>query len=362
MNVLELYIDPDIARASTLPSAIYADDELYRHMLEKIFVTSWQVIEVDVDPIESDNVVPFILLEGALNEPLVLVRKDTNWKCLSNVCTHRGNILITRPGHYANLVCGYHGKCFDLDGRFKSMPAFEGAIDFPSLKDDLPELELAQLGPLKFTSIASDVNFTEAMQPIIGRMSWFPFDELTYVPELSNTYEVDVHWALYCENYLEGFHIPFVHAQLNKALKFSEYKSEIFKYCNLQLGVAKDHEPHFDLAPDHPDFGKKVLAYYWWLFPNTMLNIYTWGLSLNIVKPKGIGKTEIVFKTYLLPGVEKDQAISTTLNNTEMEDEAIVKNVQTGVKSRFYTQGRFSPAMEQGVHHFQSLLVKYLQK
>ena len=360
MNLLELYIDPDIARASTLPSTIYTDAGLYHDMLEKIFATSWQVIEVD--PAESDNVVPFLLLKGALDEPLVLIRKDANWNCFSNVCTHRGNILVTQAGNYSNLTCGYHGRCFDLDGHFKSMPGFEKVIDFPSSKDDLPQLELTELGPFKFTSIASDVDFTEVIQPLLDRMAWFPFDTLIYEPELSSTYEVDVHWALYCENYLEGFHIPFVHAELNKALKFSEYKTEIFKYCSLQLGVAKEREPHFDLPADHPDFGKKILAYYWWLFPNTMLNIYTWGLSLNIVKPKECGKTEIVFKTYLLPGVEKDQAIAKTLYNTEMEDEAIVKNVQIGVKSRFYTRGRFSPTMEQGVHHFQSLLVKYLQK
>jgi choline monooxygenase len=301
-------------------------------------------------------------LEGALEEPLVLVRKGSTWKCLSNVCTHRGNILITKPGHYPGLVCGYHGRCFDLDGSYKSMPAFEGVIDFPSPKDNLPQLEFAQLGPIKFTSIAPDIDFTEAIKPILLRMSWFPFETLTYEPELSKTYEVDVNWALYCENYLEGFHIPFVHEQLNKSLKFSAYKTEVFNYCNLQLGVAKDTEPHFDLPSDHSDFGKKILAYYWWLFPNTMLNVYTWGLSLNIVKPKGIGKTEIVFKTYLLPKVQKDHAIAKSLDTTEMEDEAIVKNVQIGVRSRFYKQGRFSPTMEQGVHHFQSLLVKYLQK
>ena len=69
-----------------------------------------------------------------------------------------------------------------------------------------------------------------------------------------------------------------------------------------------------------------------------------------------------MFKTYLLPGVAKDLAILDDLRNTEMEDEHIVRNVQIGVKSRFYNQGRFSPKMEQGVHHFQQLMVKYLQQ
>jgi len=84
-----------------------------------------------------------------------------------------------------------------------------------------------------------------------------------------------------------------------------------------------DGEPYFDIPEGHQDRGRKILAYYWWLFPNMMFNIYTWGISLNIVKPLGNGQTEIVFKTYLLPDVEKDMRISEALDQTEMEDEAV---------------------------------------
>ncbi|NND34682.1 MAG: Rieske 2Fe-2S domain-containing protein [Saprospiraceae bacterium] len=355
----KLHVDPDITRASTLPSSVYSDPEIYHRALERVFVPSWQVIEVDLLDGQF-NVFPFKLLAGSLDEPLVLVREDEDWNCFSNVCTHRGNIVTTRAGHYANLVCGYHGKCFDLKGRFKSMPAFESAKDFPSDRDHLAQLPLESLGPFKFTSIAPRYTFKATLQPMLDRMSWFAFDKLIYEPSLSTRYVVDVHWALYCENYLEGFHIPFVHEQLNRSLKFSEYETFIYPYCNLQLGVARESEPYFDIPTGHEDAGRKILAYYWWLFPNTMLNIYTWGISLNIVKPLGNGQTEILFKTYLLPETKKSSNISATLDQTEMEDEAIVKNVQIGVKSRFYKQGRFSPTMEKGVHHFQQLYSHFL--
>ncbi len=360
MNPLDLYIDPDISRASTLPATIYADQEIFKASLDKIFACTWQIIDAETN--SQENIYPFLLLEGSLNEPLILVRKDTGWTCMSNVCTHRGNVLITKPGKYSNLVCGYHGKCFDLNGKYKSMPAFDQAADFPSVKDDLPNLPHNRFGPLHLTSISPSAGFEEVVAPLAERMSWFPFDSLQFAPELTNTYQVDVNWALYCENYLEGFHIPFVHERLNKTLKFSDYTTELFDYCNLQLGVAREGEAHFDIPDGHQDSGKKILAYYWWIFPNIMINIYTWGMSLNIVKPQGVEKTAIVFKTYLLPGVEEVSSISAELDNTEMEDESIVKNVQVGVRSRLYTQGRFSPTLEKGVHHFQSLLVKYLQK
>jgi choline monooxygenase len=361
MSLGELHVDPDIRLASTLSAKIYEDAQIYESSLEKVFAKSWQVIDLDMSP-DATNVYPFELLPGSLNEPLVLVKKREEWQCFSNVCTHRGNILVNEAGQYANLVCGYHGRCFDLDGHFKSMPAFEEAIDFPSQRDHLPKLPLHHLGPFKFTSLSPHIDFDAIMAPIKERMAWFDFDTLRYAPNLSKNYIVDVHWALYCENYLEGFHIPFVHEQLNKTLKFSEYQTFIYPFCNLQLGVARDGEPHFDIPPDHQDGTQKVLAYYWWLFPNIMLNIYTWGISLNIVKPLGKDKTEISFKTYLLPGVNADQMIATALDITEMEDEAIVMNVQKGVRSRLYQRGRFSPTMEKGVHHFQQLFASFLNK
>ncbi len=353
-------VEPEISKASTLPGSIYSDQEAYDRSLTSVFAQSWQVLECDdLDP--GKNCDPIILLSGSLDEPLLRVREHRDKvRILSNVCTHRGNILVKEPCRLSTIRCRYHGKCFDLNGNFKSMPGFETADHFPTDDDNLPQLPVYQLGPLTFCSIGPKISFDDWAAPMRARMNWFKFEDLHYCPELSNTYRLKAHWALYVENYLEGFHIPFVHEALNKALEFSAYRTEVFDYCNLQVGTARDKEPFFDLPTSSPDYGQKILAYYWWLFPNTMLNIYTWGISLNIVKPLGLDQTEIVFKTYLLPGVKPDPTISDGLNQTEMEDEAIVLDVQKGVNSRLYNRGRFSPTMEIGVHHFQRLLASQL--
>ena len=62
---------------------------------------------------------------------MVLVRKlDDSLSCLSNVCTHRANIIVHNPSEQKNLRCLYHGRKFNLDGEFKSMPDFEEAKNF----------------------------------------------------------------------------------------------------------------------------------------------------------------------------------------------------------------------------------------
>jgi len=49
------------------------------------------------------------------------------------------------------------------------------------------------------------------------------------------------------------------------------------------------------------------------------------------------------------------------LVQVELEDEAIVAAVQRGVRSRFYRQGRYSPARERGTHHFHRLVCEFMQ-
>lgn len=125
----------------------------------------------------------------------------------------------------------------------------------------------------------------------------------------------------------------------------------MFENCNLQLGIAKEGEPCFEIPKGHRDHGKKNYAYYFFLFPNMMFNVYPWGLSLNIIYPKGIEKTKISFRTYLFPAKEA-MFENNALHQTEMEDEAIVLKVQKGIKSRFYQKGRYSPSMEKAVFWF----------
>ncbi|MBL7830502.1 MAG: aromatic ring-hydroxylating dioxygenase subunit alpha, partial [Saprospiraceae bacterium] len=175
------------------------------------------------------------------------------------------------------------------------------------------------------------------------------------------TFELNANWALYCENYLEGFHIPFVHAGLNEILDFGEYTTELFKYSNLQLGIAKEGESVFDIPESSQDHGKKIAAYYFWVFPNMMFNFYPWGLSLNIIEPIGPQKTKIRFLTFISDSSNRDKGAGNSLETVELEDEEVVINVQKGIKSRFYQHGRYSVKREQGTHHFHRLIAEFIQ-
>ena len=353
-------IDPDIRTATTLPASFYEDPSFFELSREKVFAATWQCV-ADVGVLnEEANVYPFTLLPGVLDEPLLLSRDgDGAIHCLSNVCTHRGKIIVEKPGRARQLTCGYHGRCFGLDGSFRKMPEFQQAENFPTEADNLSHINLAEWLGLYFVSLSPFADFDLITRPIRERIAWLPLDTLEFTEEGSVDYEVKAHWALYCDNYLEGFHVPFVHPGLNEALDFGNYDYELFPYCNLQVGIAKEEEPSFDIPEGYPDHGRRIYAYYFWLFPNLMFNFYPWGLSLNVVEPLGPARTRVRFRTYAFRG-HAHLRTANRIDQTELEDEAVVESVQQGIRSRYYRQGRFSPAMEKGVHHFHGLVGRFM--
>ena len=354
-------IDPDIAHARTLDTAFYTDPAIFMIAKEKLFAPSWQFIgDTSQVPVAGDAL-PFTLLEGYLDEPLVLVRDAAGaLRVLSNVCTHRGNIVVNEACKLTHLRCRYHGRVFDLEGRFRSMPEFKEVEDFPSAADDLVRLPVETWGPWLFTSLGAAHGFRDYWADIINRLHWLPLEKYALRPELSRDFTVKAHWALYCENYLEGFHIPFVHAGLNSVIDFGNYTTELFRYSSLQLGIAKDDEEVFDLPASSVDYGKRVAAYYFFVFPNLMFNFYPWGLSVNIVQPVSLGETRVSFLTYVADESRYNKGAGASLDTVELEDEEVVEAVQRGVRSRFYTHGRYSVTREKGTHHFHRLIAELL--
>ena len=87
-------INPDITEAKTLEGNFYCSDQIFSLVKEKIFESSWQFICSKDEVDDPDTVLPFYLLENFISEPLLLLNNNNQINCFSNVCTHRGNILV----------------------------------------------------------------------------------------------------------------------------------------------------------------------------------------------------------------------------------------------------------------------------
>ena len=339
-------VDPDITVASTLPGSFYSDAQTFERLKERVFARSWQWLGSLGDVAEPESLAPRTLLPGYLDEPLLLSRDaEGTLRCLSNVCTHRGNILVHEACRAKQIRCGYHSRRFELDGRMTFMPEFKEAKDFPRPADDLPRLALHEWAGQGFVALDTVVHFEGFLGEALASVADDPVSRLTHDASHDRSFDVNANWALYVENYLEGFHIPFVHQSLNQVVDYGTYASELHRYSNLQLA--------------HDKAGQ-VAARYWWVFPNLMLNFYPWGLSLNLVEPRGIDRTRVLFRSFVWDESKLETGAGAGLDRVEAEDEAIVEAVQHGVRSRLYKHGRYSPTRERGVHHFHRLLCEFL--
>lgn len=352
-------IDPDITVAATLPGAFYRDAHAYSLAQERVFARTWQWLG-DLDDVATAGALsPRDLLPGGLDEPLLLARdRDGTLRCLSNVCTHRGNLLVRSACRATDIRCGYHSRRFDLAGRMTFMPDFDAVRDFPAPSDDLPHVPFVAWGAHGFAALAPVAPLRDFVDEVAARTGFDPADGALHDPTRDREFVVAAHWALYVENYLEGFHIPFVHPVLASAVDCGGYRDELFPFATLQIAPAREDAPCFLRR----DGGERIAAYYAWIFPNLMLNVYPWGVLVNVVEPLGLDRTRVRFRSYVHDAALLEQGAGAGLDAVEHEDEAIVTAVQRGVTSRFYGRGRYSPARERGVHHFHRLLCEFLDR
>ena len=344
-------IDSDICKAHTLPSRYYTEESLFPDILSRL--SNSFHFAAHVSQLNENSIIPLPQLENILGEALILT-KDEQIRCLSNVCTHRGMLIATKPCDLKSLKCGYHGRTFGLDGCMRNMPEFTDVENFPTDSDNLREFNIKKWNGIIF--LGGEQFFDAVINEMQNRIGWMNIESFEYDESRHRSYDINANWALYVDNYLEGFHIPFVHGDLHSVLDYDSYSTELFEGGVLQIGIANEGEAYFDLPESSPDFGKKIAAYYYWIYPGLMLNFYPWGLSVNVVNPISVDRTRIVYHGFVGEKSMLGKGAGGDLDKVEAEDQEIVEATQRGVSSKSYERGRYSPSKEKGVHHFHRIL------
>ncbi|MDH4288358.1 MAG: Rieske 2Fe-2S domain-containing protein [Aquincola sp.] len=343
---MQFNVDPDISRARTPDARFYLDHDVFAAVRERVFARSWQWIGALADVAAPGSLSPRLMTPGLLDEPLLLSRDaGGTLRCLPNVCTHRGHQLVDVPCHRGDIRCPYHSRRFDLAGRMTFTPGFDDTPDFPSDSDHLRALPFGEFDGHGFASLDPAIPLDDLLTPVRAHLPHLALDSYAHDPSRDRDFGFDAHWALYVENYLEGLHIPFLHAGLMQNLDWQQYRYELHLHGNLQLGL---------------DGQGGIAAHYFWLFPNLMLNFYPWGLSVNQVLPLAPERTRVIFRSYVARPELLGQGAGAALDMVEMEDEAAVQSVQRGIRSRAWRGGRYSPQHERGVHQFHRMLAQAL--
>ena len=142
-----------------------------------------------------------------------------------------------------------------------------------------------------------------------------------------------------------------------KDIDVGTYEAQLLENGVLQIAEGEDT---IEILKDPNTPNRKIYSLYYWIFPNIMLNFYSWGLSVNIIEPISKEKTRVRFLSYSIGATAQPQEGDASLERVELEDQSVVQNVQKGIKSRHYKRGRYSPNHEKGVHYFHRLIENYL--
>jgi choline monooxygenase len=351
--------DPNLAldSASTIPSSWYTSKDFYQLELETVFSQSWQ-LAARTDQVAEPG--KYVTADIA-GEPIVIVRgNDGVLRGFFNVCRHHAAAVMTEPeGKAAQLRCPYHGWTYSLEGELKGTPDFSGVCNFDRAQNGLVSLEIAEWENWVFVKTVQNV--PETLEEFLGEelLSQTNPLRLTALHWFERRhYQFDCNWKVFVDNYLDGgYHVPYLHKGLDSVLDYRNYMIENGEHFCLQWSpiVSEGAEAQTGAVR------KGDRALYYWIYPNFMVNWYDGVMDTNLVIPRGVDQTEVIFDFYF-PDVTSEEARGRNRASVEVgqriqdEDVAICKSVQRGLNSQAYHAGRLSVRREAGEHLFHRLL------
>ena len=348
--------DASLDQASTIPSSWYTNETLYQLELQSVFSNNWQ-FAARLDQLREPG--SYVTTDVA-DEPIVVVRGDDGeLRAFFNVCRHHAAAVMTEPEGRANqLRCPYHGWTYSLKGELKGTPDFNDVCNFERSENSLVPLELASWEQWVFVRLAKQNAQTLQDFPtrqLVDEIHPLNVSNLHWVER--RHYSFDCNWKVFVDNYLDGgYHVPHLHKGLDSVLDYSKYMIENGERHCLQWSplVREGAEAQTGAVR------KGDRALYYWIYPNFMINWYDNAMDTNLVIPRGVDQTEVIFDFYFpdasAEAMEHNRASIEVGQRIQDEDVAICKSVQRGLQSRAYDSGRLSVRREAGEHLFHRLL------
>jgi choline monooxygenase len=357
---LRLYREDDpLEMASTAPACWYTDTEIAQLEQDAVFARSWQFVGRVEQAVAPGQ---YFRCQVAGDSLIVVRGADRVLRAFYNVCRHHAAAVAVEPtGCVQSFRCPYHGWNYALDGKLKGAPEFMGVCNFNPENNGLVPARVDVWEQFVFVSLDPDaIPLLEWLGDMGRDLSNLGISELHFLEQ--RIYTLDCNWKVFVDNYLDGgYHVPHLHKGLNSVLDYSHYTIENGeRHCLQSSPVVAPHD-----NSEYSETRTGTRAYYYWLYPNFMLNLYEGIMDTNLVIPIGIDKTKVVFDFYFAasnessPNKYRDSiAIS---DRIQQEDVDICESVQRGLSSRAYGAGRLSVRREAGEHLFHRLLSRDLK-
>jgi len=359
-QILSSYNDhAPLSAASTIPAPWYVDPRIAELERLNVFSKTWQLV---ARTSQLQNPGDFVTTRLA-GEPIVVVRgADGTLRAFFNVCRHHAAAVVTQGcGQASILQCPYHGWKYGLDGSLKGMPEFDGVENFDRADNGLLPVRVETWECFVFVNLDPDaMSLHEFLGGLVQRVAPLGISKLHYFDR--RTYNINCNWKVFVDNYLDGgYHVPHLHKGLNSVLDYKQYTIENEdRYCLQSSPMVASSE---DAATGATRKGNR--AWYFWQYPNLMINCYEGYMDTNYVIPIDADHCSVIFDFYFSDVSKARREYNTESvnvgNRVQDEDLGICEDVQRGLKSRAYGAGRLSVRREAGEQLFHRLLAADLK-
>ena len=342
-----------------LPSAAYTSDEFLRLEFQTLFSSHWVFVGFAHDLVKVGDVRP-IEVAGL---PLFLLRNSgDDIVAFHNVCRHRNLKLVDAPANCGKLIrCPYHSWSYALCGALKNAPYFGGEIrelppDFSYDDHGLIPVHCDVWHDWIFVNLAAEpMPFEDFVAPIKNMLGHN--NAADYVPVATIDFgEIACNWKLLMENFIEPYHVQFVH-KTTTAQPLEDHYTLIEDHC---IGSAVELSPEQQAQADLTALG--VTSHYLTLFPIFILGTYQpdqMGVYLHQPVDAGHTRQRRVIYTHRDANYSdaQIQQLKDLWHRVHLEDHAMCQRMQQGRHSPLASDGGLlSPHWENSVRKFQELI------
>jgi choline monooxygenase len=371
--------------SSTLIPDAYSSPEFFALEQDKVFTSSWVAVGTVAD---VDRPGRCVVVEVAGRSIIITRNRHGVLRGFHNLCRHRATKLLDgdarEVGHRHRIRCPYHSWTYDTDGACLGTPLFEGS-DVPTGQEPIfdtsvaKDFDKADYGLLDVAVEAWGfflfVNLSPHPGPLASVLGDLPerfadYQLESWVPQRRRTYEVAANYKLVGENFMEYYHLPWVHPELSQVSKFSDHyrwqgPGLYTGMCttpvsrNTDAGGWDGLRPLSSLGPRDADSGRFV-----WLFPSTALVVLPNHAFVLLNRPVAANRT--VETAMLLahpeslddPGAEEGiEQLDKFWDLVNRQDLKIVERVQEGLENPAYRGGRMCFRFEEPLHRYQNMVI-----
>lgn len=373
-----------VERASTLIPDAYCSPEFFTLEQERVFGTGWVAVGCTAD---VDRPGACVVVEVAGRSIIVTRNRHGELRGFQNVCRHRATKLLDpdarEVGKRGRIRCPYHNWTYDTDGSCLGTPLFEGS-DVPAGQEPIFDTSTAtgfdradygllpvavdSWGFLLFVNLATDpAPLADQLGDLPDRFAGYRLEQ--WVPQRRRRYDVAANYKLVGENFMEYYHLPWVHPELNQVSRFSDHyrwqgPGMYTGMCTTPVSRNTDAGGWDGLAPlstlgdQDADAGRFV-----WLFPGTAMVVLPNHAFVLFTRPVAADRTEETAVLLAHPESLDDPAADAGLDQLEAfwdlinrQDVEIVERVQEGIGNPAYRGGRMCFRFEEPLHRFQNMI------